>query len=166
MAAPMPDRDELAAANINPDTGLATDYLNHFNEVAMLIDMLASMPDVVEDIMEWRPITYPEHFHVTGFRAKDLAIEAYGACDPAVLAGFHDACEKVENGVANIQGVLEKGVEALSDPSAAAAELYTLISAVGGVINPHGFGDFDMSSVGAETGSSAEDQSAIDALFD
>ena len=27
---------ELKAANINPQTGLATDYLNHFNEAIML----------------------------------------------------------------------------------------------------------------------------------
>jgi hypothetical protein len=26
---------ELKAANINPQTGLATDYLNHFNEAIM-----------------------------------------------------------------------------------------------------------------------------------
>jgi len=30
-------RESLVAANINPATGLATDYLNHFNEITMLI---------------------------------------------------------------------------------------------------------------------------------
>ena len=28
---------KLRAANINPRTGLATDYLNHFNEAIMLL---------------------------------------------------------------------------------------------------------------------------------
>jgi len=31
---------ELLAANINPRTGLATDYLNHFNEAIMLLEMI------------------------------------------------------------------------------------------------------------------------------
>jgi len=32
----------LADANINPTTGFAIDYLNHFSEAVMLLDMLAS----------------------------------------------------------------------------------------------------------------------------
>ena len=34
----------LRAANINPRTGLATDYLNHFNEAIMLLEMIPDMP--------------------------------------------------------------------------------------------------------------------------
>ena len=34
----------LADANINPATGLATDYLNHFNEAIILLDMLSKPP--------------------------------------------------------------------------------------------------------------------------
>lgn len=158
----MLDRAELAAANINPETGLATDYLNHFNEVAMLVDMLGSMPDVAEDILEWRPITYPEHFLVTGFRAKELAIESYNACNEDIKQRFHTACEAVETGIGDIQEKLKNGVEALPDPSGAAAHLYSLISNVSGVINPNGFGDVDLSAMSA----GSEDQSAIDALFD
>ncbi|MDP3655070.1 MAG: hypothetical protein Q8R67_25705, partial [Rhodoferax sp.] len=33
----------LRAANINPRTGLATDYLNHFNEAIMLLEMVPDM---------------------------------------------------------------------------------------------------------------------------
>jgi hypothetical protein len=63
--------------NINSQTLLATDYMNHFNEVHMLMDMLPSMPDCIEDIREWTPITYQEHFRNSVFSAKELAIEAY-----------------------------------------------------------------------------------------
>jgi hypothetical protein len=41
----------LAAANINPQSGLATDYLNHFNEAIMLLEMIPDMPDCVEDFL-------------------------------------------------------------------------------------------------------------------
>ena len=52
----------LAEANINPATGLATDYLNHFNEAIMLLEMLSSCPDCIEDFLAWQPLSYREHF--------------------------------------------------------------------------------------------------------
>ncbi len=68
---------KVADENINSQTLLATDYINHFNEVHMLIDMLPSMPECIEDIREWVPKSYQEHFADSVFAAKDLAIEAY-----------------------------------------------------------------------------------------
>jgi len=81
---------ELSAANINPRTGLATDYLNHFNEAIMLLEMIPDMPDCAADFMEWQPLTYPEHFMASNFKARDLAIEAYEQADPDIRARFDD----------------------------------------------------------------------------
>lgn len=78
----------LLDANINPRTGLATDYLNHFNEAIMLLDMIPDLPECAEDFLEWRPLTYREHFTASNFKARDLAISAYDASDPAVRAEF------------------------------------------------------------------------------
>jgi len=36
----------LSDANINPSTGLATDYLTRINEAVMLLDMLANLPGI------------------------------------------------------------------------------------------------------------------------
>ena len=60
----------LAEANINPATGLATDYLNHFNEAIMLLEMLSSCPDCRDDILAWRPMSYREHFEASGFKGR------------------------------------------------------------------------------------------------
>jgi hypothetical protein len=49
----------LRAANINPRTGLATDYLNHFNEAIMLLEMIPDMPECAEDFLLWYPLSYP-----------------------------------------------------------------------------------------------------------
>jgi hypothetical protein len=67
----------LRAANINPRTGLATDYLNHFNEAIMLLEMVPDMPECAEDFLTWTPLSYAEHFWASNFKARDLAIEAY-----------------------------------------------------------------------------------------
>ncbi len=66
--------DVLVAANINPRTGLSTDYLNHFNEMVMLIDLLTTAPEVAEEILTWRPVDYRHHFEHSGFRSKSLAL--------------------------------------------------------------------------------------------
>jgi hypothetical protein len=78
----------LRAANINPRTGLATDYLNHFNEAIMLLEMIPDMPECVEDFLGWQPLSYCEHFTASNFKARDLAIEAYDSADQTIRAEF------------------------------------------------------------------------------
>src|SRR6476659_6605104 len=89
-----PDADKetraarLRAANINPRTGLATDYLNHFNEAIMLLEMIPDIPECSEDFLQWTPLSYAEHFTASNFKARDLAISAYEAADPDIRAEF------------------------------------------------------------------------------
>jgi hypothetical protein len=78
----------LRAANINPRTGLATDYLNHFNEAIMLLEMIPDMPECAEDFLSWRPLSYREHFAASNFKARELAIAAYAAADAAIRGEF------------------------------------------------------------------------------
>lgn len=79
---------ELMAANINPRTGLATDYLNHFNEAIMLLEMIPDMPECTADFLEWQPLSYREHFTASNFKARELAIAAYEQADAATRAEF------------------------------------------------------------------------------
>jgi hypothetical protein len=79
---------QLRAANINPRTGLATDYLNHFNEAIMLLEMIPDMPECAEDFLGWNPLSYREHFTASNFKARDLAIEAYNSAEPGIRAEF------------------------------------------------------------------------------
>jgi 2,3-bisphosphoglycerate-dependent phosphoglycerate mutase len=85
---PTLDAALLASANIHPSTGLATDFLNHFNEPAMLLQMLADMPDMAEDVLAWTPISYAEHFIRSNFSERDLAIRAYDEAAAPVRAAF------------------------------------------------------------------------------
>jgi hypothetical protein len=76
------DPERLAAANINPVTGLATDYLNHFNEAIMMLEMVAAMPEAVDELLAWRPMTYCEHFAASKQTHRTLAIAAYATAQP------------------------------------------------------------------------------------
>jgi hypothetical protein len=79
---------ELRAANINPRTGLATDYLNHFNEAIMLLEMIPDMPECAEDFLGWHPLSYREHFTASNFKARELAISAYDSADAIIRSEF------------------------------------------------------------------------------
>ena len=63
-------RTRIAGANINEQSLLATDYLNHLNEVAMILEMLPDMPDFVEDVKSWSIKSYLQHFMDRKFSDK------------------------------------------------------------------------------------------------
>lgn len=80
----------LAAANVNPRTGLASDYLNHFNEAIMLLEMIRDIPECLDDFLLWTPKSYREHFLASQLSTRDIAVMAYDTADPAVRAEFDD----------------------------------------------------------------------------
>src|SRR6202035_1060970 len=86
---------ELQAANINPRTGLATDYLNHFNEAVMLLEMIPDMPECAEDFLGWEPLSYAEHFTASNFKARDLAIDSYNSADVRIRTEFDNVTSAI-----------------------------------------------------------------------
>ncbi|MEN9855704.1 MAG: hypothetical protein RL186_853 [Pseudomonadota bacterium] len=82
------DDARLGAANIIPTTRLATDYLNVFNEVVMLIGLLPDMPEMMDDLRHWQFLTYEQHFARSGLHTKDLAILAYQHAEPGLKQVF------------------------------------------------------------------------------
>jgi len=78
-------RERVRGSNINEKTLLATDYLNHFNEFVMLLDLIPDMPDCLEDARAWEPKCYKDHFLDSQFSDRDLAIEAYDRAPPNIV---------------------------------------------------------------------------------
>ena len=139
-----PGAEALIAANINPTTGLATDYLNHFNEITMLLGLVADMPEVIEDLAAWQPASYEAHFERSGFTGKALAIDAYRSAPMEIR-------EALEVVVAELDATLLDIIDALraSPPYAhsaivekAEATIRPLMGRANGVI--HGVGAEDL----------------------
>ena len=129
---------QLKAANINPRTGLATDYLNHFNEAVMLLEMVPDMPECAEDFLTWTPLSYAEHFWASNFKARDLAIEAYECADPKVSADFDKLTSTMTSiltavGSAMRQATQDKTRAKLAEQ--ATGWVKPLVMQAGGVIN-------------------------------
>ncbi|WP_213737905.1 hypothetical protein [Bradyrhizobium sp. dw_411] len=132
---------QLRAANINPRTGLATDYLNHFNEAIMLLEMIPDMPECSEDFLAWQPLSYSEHFTASNFKARDLAIEAYQAADANIRAEFDSLTTAMTSILTAVSAAMR---EARQDKTRAIlAEQATgwvkpLVALAGGIINGSG----------------------------
>jgi len=136
----------LRAANINPRTGLATDYLNHFNEAIMLLEMIPDMPECAEDFLEWHPLSYREHFTASNFKARDLAIEAYDSADEHIRAEF----DNITSAMTSILTAVSAAMREVSQDKTRAklAEQATgwvkpLVALAGGIINGGAEADVD-----------------------
>jgi hypothetical protein len=134
-AATARDFERLKAANINPLTGLATDYLNHYNEVAMMISALGAAPDMAETVLDWRPLGYAAHFRITRFRERELAVAAYDAAPDDVKVRFFSARREVDLAIAEVQDLIEAQPKAAGRLSERAQQIFAAIARLGSVIN-------------------------------
>lgn len=156
--------EELKAANINPETGLATDYLNHFNELDMLLEMVPSMPDCVEDISAWEPRDYPTHFEATNYPGKDIAIAAYQHAKPVIKAEFDTIIKALSDTLETLRGeVLTASCDGsvpIPDVSEVLNEhVRPLIAMAGALIN----GKVSAADINIDATHTAQD--AIDTMF-
>lgn len=149
---PQPTADEAAraavlkAANINPRTGLATDYLNHFNEAVMLLEMIPDIPDCANDFLEWQPLSYAEHFTASRFKARDLAISAYETADAGIRAEFDQitgTMTAILTAVGQAMRDVKQDVTRARLAQQAAGWIKPLVVAAGGIINGGSESDVD-----------------------
>ncbi len=150
-------RARLAGTNINAESLLATDYLNHFNEAVMMLDLVADMPEMLDDIKAWKPLSYVEHFRASQFAERDLAIEAYGILPVAQRESFDEAVAQTHARIAAGVGELDAVVAAGGD----ATRLRNQTMEIGRDL--HGL--IERVSVIIHGGLAALDQPDIDGLF-
>jgi hypothetical protein len=153
----------LDGTNINPVTLLATDYLNHFNEAIMLLEMIPSAPECKEDFLTWRPLSYCGHFEQSRFKYRELAVAAYEVADPKYR-------NEIDQLAKHMSMILLATCDAMRSndlrphtlgvlAETTARWLRPLVARAGSVIN----GELDDDTLSA---SDAAPQEAIDALFD
>ena len=129
---------ELRAANINPRTGLATDYLNHFNQAVMLLDMIPDMPECAEDFLQWQPLSYAEHFTASNFKARDLAISAYETADAGTRAEFDHITSTMTSILTAVGDAMRETIQENTRAKLArqaARWVKPLVATAGGIIN-------------------------------
>jgi hypothetical protein len=104
-------RARIAGSNLDPKTFLATDYLNHFNEVVMLIEMIPDMPEILEDAKEWQPKAYKDHFRDSTIADREIAVEAYDAVPDIYKVPFDKTVGQINAIIATAIDGLERDLE-------------------------------------------------------
>ncbi len=145
----------LREANVNPTTGLATDYLNVFNEALMLISLVGEAPELLDELADWTPSAYDEHFRNSGFQHRDVVIAAYEAADPVLRADFdaaaHELCGSVDAAVTQLSALHDTRQPLVDAAQELLVQLQNEIASLSAMINGGGV---------------SASQDAIDALFD
>lgn len=96
QAGEMGSLEERAASLVNPASGIANDYLNHFNEILLLIENLPTLlPEMLDELLEWKPVTYREYFAKSLLPGSAAALEIYEGLDE----GFRRDFESIIDGV-------------------------------------------------------------------
>ena len=148
--------ERAKGTNVNDLTLLATDYLNHYNEVVMLLEMIPDMPELLEDAHEWTPKSYKDHFRASTIADKDLAIEAYDFCPTSFREDFEMAVaildRQVISSIDSIEKDLEEGImdKVRENVSFHSRTIQQGMDVVSGIIN----------------GRQGIDQNQVDALLD
>jgi hypothetical protein len=134
-------RARLAGTNINEKSLLATDYLNHFNEIVMVLDLIPDLPDCMAEARAWQPKDYKDHFRDSAFRDRDLAIEAYDHAPPEYRQLFEETVGRmntlIETALDRIDNALATGNRDFIELTSATAsqKLQKLMDVVSAVIN-------------------------------
>lgn len=99
---PSPPPDDAASLEsratnlVNPASGVANDYLNHFNEILLLIENLPIMlPEMVDEILQWRPKTYEQYFQDSPLPGSAEALRIYAALSKAFRRDFEAMVERL-----------------------------------------------------------------------
>lgn len=79
---------------VNPNSGIANDYLNHFNEILLLIENLpALLPEMLDEVLAWKPVGYREYFTNSALPGRQQALEIYDGLDPEFRQDFESMVE-------------------------------------------------------------------------
>lgn len=167
-------RKLVGGTTINSETLLSTDYLNHFNELVMLLEMAADMPEMFDEVKEWQPKSYQEHFQDSAFTHKDLAVMAYEHSPPDYRRPFDQTITAIDSLIQKelpeIEGLVQQGEsDAVRERTLAfSGNLQRLMDRASGIINgvDHYAEGVEELIHEADAEDNVMDQSAIDNLFD
>jgi hypothetical protein len=123
---------------VNPRTGLASDYVNHLAEVSMLVDLLGTMPELIEEVLAWRPLSYEAHLRRSKLRLAPEALRAYAELRPEVRAALDSLVSRFDAAVLTLHEELKSvpSDDAVAEVAGHAAPgLATLLAEFAGLVS-------------------------------
>jgi len=93
-----------AASLVNPKSGIANDYLNIFYELLLLVENLPVIPEMIDDVINWQPVSYVDYFQRSRLPGSAAALAIHERINPMVRDTFAQM-------VGNINSVALAGIE-------------------------------------------------------
>jgi signal transduction histidine kinase len=141
--------------NINPVTRLSTDYLNHFTEALMALEMAADIPECLDDLRAWGPKTYAEHFAQSRFKNRNMIIDLYETAEPALRREVERLSDTINRMLSAARAAATGQADVAEVARHATAAVRSLIAELAALIN----------STPGPSGERLGSQAAIDAMF-
>jgi hypothetical protein len=141
--------------NINPVTGLSTDYLNHFTEALMAVEMASEIPECLDDLRAWKPRTYTEHFAASRFSNRDAMVDLYRSADQHLRREVDTLGDAINRLLIEARSAVTNGGDLSAIGRHATATIRPLLAVLAALIN----GTTD------QPADRLSSQAAIDAMF-
>ncbi len=130
---------------VDPASGLASDYLNQFHEVILLLDLVSQDGECLAELDGWFPRSYLGHFGASTLAERAMVIDAYMRCTPVTRRLFDRLCAETGNMVSAGLDALMRGeptgnVAIAPAARVLASELREAVHRLEEVIHPRGLG--------------------------
>lgn len=94
----MDSLEARASALVNHASGIANDYLNHFNEIFLLIENFpVLLPEMVDELLSWKPISYRAYFEQSPLPGKGEVLAIYDNLDEEFRRDFEEMVTLLDN---------------------------------------------------------------------
>lgn len=114
-----------AAGLVNPASGVANDYLNHFNEILLLIENLpVLLPEMVDEILDWSPKSYQDYFRASPLPGSAAAITLYERLNHDFRRSFEGIVDEINRVALDSVAVISREREASGNVCAERVEKF------------------------------------------
>ncbi len=88
---------QKASNLVNPNSGLANDFLNQYNELLLLVENLPILlPEMMDELLAWEPKSYEAYFQASSLPGGSVAIDIYRSLDLAFQNKFEAQIVKID----------------------------------------------------------------------
>ncbi|MEJ2124543.1 MAG: hypothetical protein P8Y67_04865 [Alphaproteobacteria bacterium] len=89
--------ESRASALVNPASGVANDYMNHFNEILLMIENLpALLPEMVDELLAWKPVSYRAYFEGSPLPGSAEVLKIYDDLEEDFRHDFESMVELLD----------------------------------------------------------------------
>jgi hypothetical protein len=131
---------------------LSTDYLNHYGEALMLLEMVPADESILEDLRTWDFVDYRQHFEASPLRCAPSALLAYDRLASGRRKAFENLCRAMARLIHTVTAVLAErpdGGDVAMVVEVASEALRNLIARATQFINANG--DVDLAALEGST---------------